>query len=128
MPGGDVHATGARLHRHEVGCKNTRPSRQKGMLGGNSFHLVPRKRTDRFAGWLKTSRSAKSFHKCCSQNQSFGNARLPEFASDIELIWMDSDREIRRQGPWRRGPDSDACLARQIAARDREFHINGRVL
>ena len=41
---------------------------------------------------------------------------------------MDRDREIRRQGPWRRCPDSDARFACQIAARDREFHIHSRIL
>ena len=40
---------------------------------------------------------------------------------------MQRDREVRRQGPGSRRPDGNVCFAREIAARDWKFHVDGSV-
>ena len=130
MTGRDVDRAGAGIHRDEIGGQDDGGARQKRMLRADAFDLAAGKRLHRLARSAPSRSRRKTAPPACRAQQRASPIApsRSEFLHDVKLFWMNGDREIRRQRPWRRRPDDDARLAFQRAGHDRKLHVNRRVL
>ena len=136
-----MHRARAGIHRDKVGREDAGGARQEGMLGSLTFELAAWKRTNRLARGLRAGRSTKRFYQRSREDECFGTWEGPlcpdfvsvtmsghkgpshiEFLRDVELFWMQRDREVSGQGP------GCGSFAREVAARNRKFHIDRGVM
>src|SRR5205807_1480517 len=57
-----------------------------------------------------------------------GSSIARKFLDHVHFLWIDRDREVRGQCPWRRRPDRDAGFVFPFPARNWKFHVNSGVI
>src|SRR6266568_4527650 len=124
----DVHAAGAGVHRDKISCEHDRFAIKKRVSRGDLVDFASGKGCERFTGWLELCCEAKRVHKPIGEEQRLGNSIALKFLNYVNFLWIDSDREIRGQRPWRGCPNRNACFSRQFAAYDRKLDVNGGVI
>src|SRR3984893_13393999 len=115
-----MHCAGTAVHRYETGGENDCFPIEKRVSRLNLVDLSAGKRCERLAHRIEFRIGAKLIDQLVGEEKRFGSPIARELPNNVNLVWIDGDRQICRQSPWRRRPNVDAGFEFPPAAGNRE--------
>ena len=124
-----VHAASAGLERNMLAEQNDRVAIQEWVAAKPPFHFGAGQQSNWFTVPAPTGRLLKMVHQFIGQEESpwCCLVRMPKLLDQIFVRWVDRDREVCRERPWRSGPDYDRSFARERAGPNREIDVDRRI-